>query len=161
MKSLALLVALFALPLAAHAQTAPEAGAAPDIASDAPTLTPDARMLVDAIDIPLTPATVARAGLTESMAAALALETTGKRYTRVRAVGALGVLGTDSARRLIELLATADADEQVRVQAVISVSRIWGADDRDAVTGFLNDRLGDASPVVADAIARELVRLYR
>lgn len=119
-----------------------------------------ARMLVDAIDIVLTPQTVAQAGLTESMAAALAAHTAEKRYTRVRAVGALGVFGTDSARRLIELLATADADEQVRVQAVVSLARIWGADDREAVIEFLTDRLGDAPPAVDDAIARELARLY-
>ena len=166
MKSLKTAIALSALllPLGASAQVASDHdhpavtdGASPGVVA----LPPRVRMLVDAIDIPLTPEAVARAGLTESMAAALAADTAGKRYTRVRAVGALGVIGTDSARQLIELLARADADEQVRVQAVISLARIWGGDDREAVTGFLTTLLGeDAPPVVDDAVARELSRLY-
>lgn len=166
-KALPIALALCAsLPLSLSAQVAPGAHSAivTDGMSNVPeavALPPQARMLVDAIDIPLTPEHVARAGLTESMAAALAADTAGKRYTRVRAVGALGIFGTDSARRLIELLATADADEQVRVQAVISLARIWGTDDREAVVGFLTERLGDAPAVVDDAIARELSRLYR
>ncbi len=162
--SLQLALCALLTPAFASAQVAPghDHGAVADAPSpDAVAIPPKARMLVDAIDIPLTPAAVAYAGLTESMATALAADTASKRYTRVRAVGALGIIGTDSARRLIELLATADGDAQVRVQAVISLSRIWGADDREAVVAFLTGLLGDAPPAVDDAIARELSHLYR
>lgn len=120
----------------------------------------NAELLLAAIDIPLTPETVARAALTEQHAARVATDVKQPRYPRVRAVGALGVIGTDSARRLIETLAVADRDEQVRVQAVISLARIWGQDDREAVGGFLVDRLVDAPPVVSDAIFDALERLY-
>lgn len=136
-----------------HAPKAPEAAEA--------AVPPTVRMLIDAIDIPLTPEALARVGVTEAHATALAADPAAKRYTRVRAVAALGVLGTDSARRLVELMATADADPQVRIQAVVSLSRIWGADDRAEVARFLTERLDDAPPRVDEAITRELARLHR
>lgn len=120
----------------------------------------NAELLLYAIDIPLTPDTVARAALTEQHAARIATDVKRPRYPRVRAIGALGVIGTDSARRLIETLAVTDDDEQVRVQAVISLARIWGHDDREIVGSFLVDRLGDATPALSDAIFGELERLY-
>lgn len=167
MKSLQLALCALLVPAFAAAQVVPDDhahGVVTDGASTAPgavAIPPQARMLVDAIDIPLTPQAVAQAGLTASMATALAADTAGKRYTRVRAVGALGIIGGDDARRLIELLATADGDEQVRIQAVVSLSRIWGADDRESVAAFLTGLLGDAPAAVDDAIARELSHLYR
>lgn len=163
MTSIALLALLAPV---ASAQVAPEA--APAAVADGPStapapaaIPPRAMMLVDAIDIPLTPETVAAAGLSEAHAAALAADPDGRRYTRVRAVGALGVLGTPSARELVERLAVTDADELVRAQALVSLSRVWGRSDREAVVDFLTARLDDASPAVSDAIARELSRLYR
>lgn len=159
---LALLAALFAAP--AMAQTAPS-GAAPDPAVEVPPAAVEVpesvRLLVDAIDVPLTPQNVALVGLTETQAVALAVDVEQKRYTRIRAVGALAILGGDRARQVVELLATADPDAQVRAQAVVSLARVWGPDDREAVVEFLVERLTDAPEPVADAIIRELARLYR
>lgn len=122
---------------------------------------PHAELLLRAIDIPLTPDTIEHAGLTEAVAARIALDLKQKRYTRVRAIGALGVFGSDLGRRLIESAAVADPDEQVRVQAVISLARVWGPADRPTVSAFLVDRLGDESTAVGDAVLRELERLYQ
>lgn len=145
------------LALAAPALTAP-ALASPGEHGDA---APHAELLLRAIDIPLTPDTIEHAGLTEAVAARVALDLKQKRYTRVRAIGALGVFGSDLGRRLIESAAVADPDEQVRVQAVISLARVWGPADRPTVSAFLVDRLGDDSNAVGDAVLRELERLYQ
>lgn len=158
MKTLSTLLALTLLaPLGASAQVAPDPGAADAVVA----VPPGALLLVDAIDIPLTPESVARAGLTEAHAVALATDVSARRYTRVRAVGALGVLGTVTARALIERLAVVDGDAFVRAQALVSLARVWGPSDREAVEGFLTERIDDPSPAVTDAIARELGRLYR
>lgn len=161
--SLAATLALLAASTAGAQVTADGHEHAAPVTDGQPSALPaaNARLLIDAIDIPLTPETIERAGVTEALAAALAADPTAKRYTRVRAVGALGVIGTDSARRLIELMARGDADPQVQVQAVVSLSRIWGVDDRVEVVRFLTERLGDAPAPVDDAIARELDRLHR
>lgn len=135
----------------ASAQTAP---------AEASPLTPQADLLLRAIDIPLTPETIARAGLTPAEAMAVVADGEASRYARVRAVGALGVFGTLEARRVIERLAVADPDEQVRVQAVISLARVFGPDDRAAVAGFLVDRLELATPAVDRVVLKELERLY-
>lgn len=145
------------LALASLALTAP-ALASPGEHGDA---APHAELLLRAIDIPLTPDTIEHAGLTEAVAARVALDLKQKRYTRVRALGALGVFGSDLGRRLIESAAVADPDEQVRVQAVISLARVWGPADRPTVSAFLVDRLADESAAVGDAVLRELERLYQ
>lgn len=161
--SLAATLALLAGTATAQVAPADEAHAkfVTDGQSNVPGATANARLLIDAIDVPLTPETLEMAGVTEAEVAALAADPSARRYTRVRAVGALGVIGTDSARRLIELMAVGDADPQVRVQAVVSLSRIWGVDDRVEVIRFLTERLGDAPVQVDDAIVRELDRLHR
>jgi hypothetical protein len=166
----ALITLLLAAPAAAdpfeHAAH-PDAHAAAAHASEHPaadsaaTDPRAAEMLLLAIDIPLTPETIERAGLTEAQAARVALDVKQSRYARVRALGALGVFGTDLGRRLIEAAAVADPDEQLRVQAVISLARVWGPDDRPTIGAFLVERLADDSTAVGDAVLRELERLYR
>lgn len=163
------LLALLAAPAAAdpgphaaaHPAAHPDARAAAHPDAHPATDPRAAEMLLLAIDIPLTPETIERAGLTEAQAARVALDVKQSRYARVRALGALGVFGTDLGRRLIEAAAVADPDEQLRVQAVISLARVWGPDDRPTVGAFLVERLADDSTAVGDAVLRELERLYR
>lgn len=135
--------------------------ASPALAQTTPNVSARADLLLRAIDIPLTPETIRQAGLTPADAMAVIDDDQATRYARVRAVGALGVFGTPEARRTIERLAVADPDEQVRVQALISLARVFGPDDRDAIGGFLVDRLEVATPAVDRVVIKELARLYR
>ncbi|MCB9538999.1 MAG: hypothetical protein H6704_22450 [Myxococcales bacterium] len=81
MKTIAFLLAT-ALAAPALAQTAP--GAAPD----AVVVTPSAELLLGAIDVPLTDEALARAGVTEAVAGAVAADGQRRRYLRARAVAA-------------------------------------------------------------------------
>ncbi|MCA9537813.1 MAG: hypothetical protein KC620_02930 [Myxococcales bacterium] len=121
---------------------------------------PSAELLLRAIDIPLTPERLEAAGLDEDFAAAALADAARDRYARVRALGALAVHGSPHARQLIEAAALADADEAVRAQALISLARAFGPDDRAAVTSFLIDRLPLATAAEVELIDRELRRLH-
>jgi len=118
-----------------------------------------AATLLGAIDVPLTPEAMARAGVTEAFATETLGRATARRYLRQRAVSALGLLGTDTARRIVERTARKDADVQVRVQAVISLARAFGPTDRAAVATTLRELSGDAPAPVVKAARAELERL--
>jgi hypothetical protein len=129
------------------------------LALTAPALADDgAAVLLGAIDVPLTPETLAAAGLDEARATAVARDATARRYLRVRAAGALGVLGTDGARRTLEALAAEDADVEVRIQAVTALARVWAPRD-PAVAERLRALRTNAPRALDGVLAAELRKL--
>ncbi len=129
--------------------------AAPAMAADA---APTAELLLGAIDVPLTPEALAAAGVDEARATAVARDPARRRYLRVRAAGALGVLGTDGARRTLEALAAEDPDVEVRIQAVTALARVWAPRD-PAVAERLRALHAGAPRALGDVLAAELARL--
>lgn len=151
---------------AATGATEPRAGAPGHPASGRPaSATPGAALgglavvpgisVLAAIDVPLTAELITRVGLTESAVTTALAETTGRRYVRLRAVGALPFFATKSARALVEQIAAGDPDEVVRIQAVTSLARGFGGADPMGVLNALRTLARTATPAVAEAIAAE------
>lgn len=126
-----------------------------------PAPTPEAEMLLGAIDVMITPATLKQAGITEAWATAVVDDIKARRYLRARAIGALAIIGTDSARARIERAASADHDLEIRIQAVISLARAFGPADEERVNGFLKGLAPEAPEALRDVLHRELTRLEK
>ena len=118
-----------------------------------------AAMLLGAIDVVMTPATLAASGVTEAYANRVLQDPEAGPYLRVRAAGALGILGTDTARQTLERLAEKGTGEPLRIQAVVSLARVWGPRDEAKVGSFLRRISVDAAPPLAETISAELGRL--
>ncbi len=152
MKTIPLLcAALLAAP--AWAQTAP--GAAPD----AVVVAPSAELLLGAIDVPLTDAGLARAGVTEPVALAVAADGQRRRYLRARAVAATARFRTPQGRALLERLAAHDADHEIRIQAIISLARAFGPADPAGVGAALDALAPGAPDAVRALLDAERARL--
>lgn len=152
MKTIALLLTI-ALAAPALAQTAPGAP------TDAVTVSPAAELLLGAIDVPLTDEGLARAGVTEDVAAAVAADGQRKRYLRARAVAATARFRSAKGRALLERLAARDADHEIRIQSIISLARAFGPADRASVTAALQAMQPTAPATVRPLLDAELARL--
>ncbi len=152
MKTIAMLLAT-ALAAPALAQTAP--GTAPE----AVVVTPSAELLLGAIDVPLTDEGLARAGVTEDVAAAVASDGQRRRYLRARAVAATARFRSAEGRALLERLAAQDADHEIRIQAIISLARAFGPADPAGVGATLDALRSDAPDAVRPLLESERARL--
>lgn len=132
--------------------------AAPAVAAP-PAPTKSAELLLGAIDVLLTPENIQKAGLTEAWATAVVDDAGARRYLRARAVGALALMQTPTARARIEHAALADADDEIRIQAVISLARAFGPADREQVTRFLRGAAESGPPALRTIVHGELARL--
>lgn len=109
-----------ALAAPASAQIKPPT-AAPASASAAQEA--KALLALSAFDVQLTPDLIAAVGLTEALAIRVAQDSAAPRYQRIRAIGALGLMGSAGAREIVRALARTANDEEVKIQAIISLSR--------------------------------------
>ena len=157
MKNLVVLLALAAAAGPAVAQTDPRQPAA----QVAPTRLPAAAvLLLGAIDVPLTEQGMARAGLTEPVAAAVLSDSSRSRYLRARAVAAVARFRSPAGRALLERVAATDPDDELRIQAVISLARAFGPTDRPGVSAHLEALAHTAPGPVRGVIGNELTRLH-
>ena len=124
-----------------------------------PTSSEQARLLLGAIDIFLTAENIAQAGLTEAFAQATLRNTTSKRYLRMRSLGALGLIGTQTARAALRNTARRDPDPYVQRQAVNTLAFSWGATHPASVTTLLLEIRENAPPLVSEEIRTQLERL--
>lgn len=112
-------------------------------------------MLLDAIDIVISPMRIVEAGLTEEYAIAMAVDANQRRYRRVRATGALGIFGSARAHAVLLDLARGDTDVEVRIQAVTSLVYAF----KEAAPGGLAAELlaiaEDAPPALRRTILRQ------
>ena len=115
-----------------------------------------ARMLLGAFDVPLTMTNMRSVGVTEDFVLEVARNPAEQRYLRLRAVGALGLFATPRARGAVEALARSANDEEVRVQAVISLARAFKAAVSRPLLGSLK---ADPSVRVSQQAKRELIRM--
>lgn len=126
-----------------------------------PKPSPAAEMLLGAIDIFLTPENIKKAGLTEAQAVTVLEDAQRKRYLRVRAVNALNLFATPTARVAIERAALQSDDYEVRRQAVVSLARGFGPGDKAGVTDALKRISQDAPVQLRSVIADEVARLHK
>ena len=117
-----------------------------------------AKILLEAIDIFLTPQMMDKAGLTEAYAQAV-VASDARRYIRARAISALAMFATPSARATLEEAAYRDADPEIRIQAVMSLSRAFGPTDKIGVRAVLRTVAQDAPETLRRVIVREQARL--
>ena len=115
----------------------------------------DVQMLLGAIDIPLTPETMAKAGLTEARATAALAKKSETRYARMRAIGALSQFATPTAREKIEAVARGDDDVYVQRQAVAALVAGFGQTDTAGVRKLLAEIAPGAPAPVAEEIQRQ------
>ncbi len=122
---------------------------------------PDPRAtLLGAIDIPLTTERLSAAGLDEAYAGAALTDPARSTSERARAVAALALLGTPSARARIEATLEAEGHPEVRIQAAVSLARRFGPEDRAAVEAKLKALPPSAPEALRAAVNRELERLH-
>lgn len=159
---------LTACLLPAMAAAAPASGLAPtptptpaSTPLDAPAPQTQAELLLLAIDVPLTPLLIQRVGLTEAIATAHLKDRTALRYMRLRSASALPFFGTPTARATLtaqaaSTLAGPDDDEQVRIQAVVSLARGFGPQDVNGVLATLHTLAVGAPARLAQTINDEM-----
>ena len=126
------------------------------VAAETPKPMSEAETLLAAIDEPLTMQAIADAGLTETMAIGRLDDAEARRYIRLRAVSALGYFRTPTARARVEAAATKDADLEVRIQAVTTLARAFGAGDVTGVIALLSSLRRAAPERLTQAIDAEL-----
>ena len=118
-----------------------------------------AELVLRAMDIPLTPDVVARAGITERVAIELLKAPGARPYDRVRAISALAFFQTTTAYdTIVDQARTAEAP-QLRTQAVITLARAFGPADPQKVDAVLAALPADTK--LAKVIAQERARLIR
>ena len=90
------------------------------------TVEHQARLLLGAVDIQLTPQRLKALGLTFEEAASVAMDTEARLYLRVRGVSAAAMLEQEAAHTFLVHLASSNDHIEVRRQAIISLSKIFG-----------------------------------
>lgn len=103
--------------------------------ADAPAFT--AQDLLGAIDVQLTTPLLDQYGLDEATATRFVDDDKQVRYVRLRALSALAVRGTDTARARIERAALSDADTMVRAEAAVLLARGFAQLGNAAADTFL------------------------
>jgi len=129
---------------------------------EAPTKRAPADLLLDAIDVWVTPELVARAGLTAEHAERVLLNRSERRYRRIRAMAALCITSPERALEVLPELMRSAPDAELRVQAVIHLTRAFGEERRAQVEGLLREALNTHKDAKVRAmITRELERSAR
>lgn len=118
-------------------------------------------LLLNAIDVLLSPMAIAEVGLTEDYAVALATDSMQRRYLRVRATGALAMFGSARARTVLLALARTDTDVEVRIQAVTSLVYWFAEDAPGQLTADLVAIADHAPPMLRQFVLRQVRRLPR
>ncbi|MGK0358198.1 MAG: hypothetical protein ACI9U2_000481 [Bradymonadia bacterium] len=135
------------------------------VPAQATPATPDATarvdLLLNSIDVLLSPMAIAQVGLTEDYAVAVATDSTRRRYLRVRATGALAMFGSARGRSVLLELARDDTDVEVRIQAVTSLV-YWFAEDAPGQLAAALVAIADhAPPMLRKLVMRRVRQLPR
>ena len=86
-------------------------------------------VILGAIDIRLTPQRLEDNGITFEYAASIALEEGNRLYLRARAIAAAALLGGEAAQVLLNEIAGQDEHLEIRRQAIVSLSKVFGRKD--------------------------------
>ena len=116
-------------------------------------------LLLAAIDVPLTVERLTAVGLDETYATGVLADAEASRYVRARALGALGLLGTETAKARVEGVLREDLDPELRIQAAISLARAFARVDVVGVKATLRGVVVGAPEGLRRAIEAELSRL--
>ena len=84
------------------------------------------RVILGALDIRLTPELMDTHGITFAQAAEVALDQGAGLYLRVRALAGAAMVGEEAAHVLLKDIVEGDEHIEIRRQAIISLSRIFG-----------------------------------
>jgi hypothetical protein len=118
--------------------------------------------LLGAIDVGLTDTLMRQYGLDEAAATRFLDDTKQRRYVRQRALSALTILRTDSARQRIERAALSDHDQTVRAEAIVVLARGFAQLGDAAAERFLrHTATAQLKGHPAEVLRHELARLTR
>ena len=127
-----------------------------DVGSSGLNTMPSARIVLGALDIRLTPALLTAHGITFSTAAEVALDENANLYLRARALSGAAMVGGEAAHTLLIELARSEDHIELRRQAIISLSKVFGRQTPRQVALELSALIAVCPETLHERIQREV-----